>query len=149
FLNREEIEELADKVKNEPEKREAQRRLAEEVTKFVHGQTAVEEAEKISRILFNGDVENLTASQVAVAFSGVPTIEVADQKTDVVELLVKDKVIEKSRRQAREDLKNGAITINGEKISNVNGVIDPTEKFDGRFIIIRRGKKKYFLAKVQ
>ncbi|WP_257610969.1 S4 domain-containing protein, partial [Oenococcus oeni] len=58
-------------------------------------------------------------------------------------------VIEKSRRQAREDLKNGAITINGEKISNVNGVIDPTEKFDGRFIIIRRGKKKYFLAKVQ
>ena len=149
FLNREEIEELADKVKNEPEKREAQRRLAEEVTKFVHGQTAVEEAEKISRILFNGDVENLTASQVAVAFSGVPTIEVADQKTDIVELLVKDKVIEKSRRQAREDLKNGAITINGEKISNVNKVIDPTEKFDGRFIIIRRGKKKYFLAKVQ
>ncbi|OIM73743.1 tyrosine--tRNA ligase, partial [Oenococcus oeni] len=63
FLNREEIEELADKVKNEPEKREAQRRLAEEVTKFVHGQTAVEEAGKISRILFNGDVENLTASQ--------------------------------------------------------------------------------------
>lgn len=149
FLSHEEIENLAEKVRIEPGKREAQTRLAQEVTKFVHGQAAVDEAEKISQILFSGDVQQLTSTQVAAAFSAVPSITITTEKIAVVDLLTQDGLIEKSKRQAREDLKNGAITINGQKVTEVEKIIDPADKFDGKFVIIRRGKKKYFLAKVQ
>ncbi|MDN6900015.1 tyrosine--tRNA ligase [Oenococcus sicerae] len=149
FLSHEEIENLAEKVRIEPGKREAQTRLAQEVTKFVHGQAAVDEAEKISQILFSGDVQQLTSTQVAAAFSAVPSIKITTEKIAVVDLLSQDDLIEKSKRQAREDLKNGAITVNGQKVTEVEKIIDPADKFDGKFVIIRRGKKKYFLAKVQ
>ncbi len=63
--------------------------------------------------------------------------------------LVDETKFEPSRRQAREDIKNGAIRINGEKVTDVDAEIDPTAAFDGKFVIVRRGKKRYFLARVQ
>ncbi|GAY73903.1 tyrosyl-tRNA synthetase [Lentilactobacillus kosonis] len=79
FLTQEEIEELADKVKTQPEKREAQRRLAEEVTEFVHGKPAVVEAEHISAALFSGDVAKLTSSEIEQGFKNMPTVEVSSE----------------------------------------------------------------------
>lgn len=149
FLSHDEIEDLAEKVKTQPEKREAQRKLAEEVTKFVHGEKAVSEAEHISKALFSGDVKDLTASEIEQGFKNMPSVEVPAEKENIIIWLVDVAKIEKSRRQAREDVKNGAIRINGEKVQDVDAEIDPSTSFDGKFVIVRRGKKRYFLARVK
>jgi tyrosyl-tRNA synthetase len=149
FLSQEEIERLAETVKTAPEKREAQRRLAEEVTSFVHGPAAVEEAQHISAALFSGEVKDLTANEIEQGFKNMPSVDVENQKENIVLWLVDTTKIEASRRQAREDIQNGAIRINGEKITDVDAEIDPSTHFDGKFVIVRRGKKKYFLARVK
>lgn len=148
FLSREEIAELAQKVADQPEKREAQRKLAQEVTAFVHGKAAVEQAERISAALFSGDVKTLTADDIEQGFKNMPAVECSSQPTNIVDWLV-GTGIEKSKRQAREDVTNGAIRINGDRIREVEHVIDPAAMFAGRFVIARRGKKKYFLAHVK
>jgi tyrosyl-tRNA synthetase len=79
----------------------------------------------------------------------MPSVEVENKKENIVLWLVDTTKIEPSRRQAREDIKNGAIRINGEKITDVDAEIDPASHFDGKFVIVRRGKKKYFLARVK
>ncbi len=148
FLSHDEIDALAEKVQTQPEKREAQRALAREVTTFVHGEEAMHEAEKISEILFSGDIKELTAEQVEQVFGKMPSVEVSREKQNLVIWLV-DNGIEPSRRQAREDVKNGAIRVNGERIQDLEYELDPTAAFDGKYVVIRRGKKKYFLAKVK
>ena len=148
FLSHDEIDALAEKVKTQPEKREAQRALAREVTTFVHGEDAMHEAEKISEILFSGDIKELTAEQVEQVFGKMPSVEVSREKQNLVIWLVNNG-IEPSRRQAREDVKNGAIRVNGERIQDLDYELDPTAAFDGKYVVIRRGKKKYFLAKVK
>ena len=148
FLSHDEIDALAEKVKTQPEKREAQRALAREVTTFVHGENAMHEAEKISEILFSGDIKELTAEQVEQVFGKMPSVEVSREKQNLVIWLV-DNGIEPSRRQAREDVKNGAIRVNGERIQDLEYELDPTAAFDGKYVVIRRGKKKYFLVKVK
>ena len=88
FLSKGEIDDLAAKVKTEPEKREAQKALAAEVTRFVHGQSALDEAIKISNILFSGDIKQLTTAEVQDAFNDVPHVEIDAPTTKFVELLV-------------------------------------------------------------
>ena len=149
FLSKDEIDALAEKVKTEPWKREAQKALAREVTKFVHGEKAVEEAERITAALFSGDVAQLSASEIEQGFKNMPSVEVANQKQNIILWLVDDTKIEPSRRQAREDVKNGAIRINGEQITDENAEIDPSTHFDGKFVIVRKGKKRYWLARVK
>lgn len=148
FLDEEEIADLVEATKNHPEKREAQRRLAQEVTKFVHGQKAVDQAEAISAALFSGDVQDLTAEEITQGFKQFPTKNAPAASENIVTWLVDTTGIEASRRQAREDVQNGAITINGTKVRDLDAVIDPSSHFDGQFVIVRRGKKKYFLVKI-
>lgn len=149
FLSKDEIDELAEKVQKEPWKREAQRRLAEEVTKFVHGEEGLAEAQRITKALFSGDVADLTTEEIEQAFKDVPSVEVANEKKNIILWLVDDTKIEPSRRQARQDVENGAIHINGEKVTDVDAEIDPSSHFDGKFVIVRRGKKRYFLVRVK
>lgn len=148
FLSHEEIEELEEKVKTEPWKREAQRRLAEEVTKFVHGEEGLDEAQTVTKALFSGDVRNLTTKQVETALAKAPSAESGKKKKNLVEFLV-DTGIEKSKRQAREDIQNGAIYVNGDRIKDLDFEVDPSAAFDGKFVIIRKGKKKYTLVHVK
>lgn len=147
FLIKEEIEELAQKVETEPHKREAQKVLAAEMTRFVHGEQALRDALKITEALFTGDVRQLTAAEIAQGFKNMPTFESALTEQELVTWLV-DLGIEPSRRQAREDVSNGAITINGEKVTDLNYLMTRENSFEGRYIIVRRGKKKYFLVKL-
>ena len=149
FLSKDEIDELAEKVQKEPWKREAQRRLAEEVTKFVHGEEGLAEAQRITKALFSGDVADLTTEEIEQAFKDVPSVEVANEKKNIILWLVDDTKIEPSRRQARQDVENVAIHINGEKVTDVDAEIDPSSHFDGKFVIVRRGKKRYFLVRVK
>lgn len=147
FLEEDEIEELAQKVATEPEKREAQKRLAQEVTRFVHGQEALDEAEHITELLFEGNIKALDVVEAEQAFGKAPSVEISKEAKNIVDFLV-DTGIESSKRQAREDVQNGAITINGDRIQETDAMIDPMTNFDGKFVIIRRGKKNYFLARV-
>lgn len=149
FIDEAEIKELEEKVATQPEKREAQRRLAEDVTEFVHGKQAVIEAQHITEALFSGEVADLTTAEIEQGFKNMPSMDAAADKQNIIIWLVDETGIEKSRRQAREDVENGAIRINGEKVTDVNADIDPSTAFDGKFVIVRRGKKKYFLARIK
>jgi len=148
FLSKEEIADLVQQTKDHPEKRAAQRKLAEEVTEFVHGKDAVVEAEAISAALFSGDVSQLSTHAIEQGFASVPSMNATSEAKNVVEFLVDVTGIEKSRRQAREDVTNGAITINGARVQDVDFTVDPSSHFDGKFVIVRRGKKKYFLVRI-
>lgn len=145
FLSKEEIEALGNQVETEPHKRAAQKALAEEMTRFVHGQDALDEAVKISQALFSGDIQELTARQIEATFKDVPSSEAPKGEHNLVELLVDTTHIEPSRRQAREDIKNGAIRIKGIQVKDVDYVVTEDDSYEGRFIIVRKGKKKYFL----
>ncbi|SDK07098.1 tyrosine--tRNA ligase [Alkalibacterium thalassium] len=145
FLTKDEIDELAEQVETEPHKRAAQKALAEEMTRFVHSQEALDEAISISQALFSGDIQDLTADQIATTFKDVPSSEAAKGEHNLVELLVDITGIEPSRRQAREDIKNGAIRLKGTQIQDVDYVVSEKDSYDNRFIIVRKGKKKYFL----
>ncbi|GEK91645.1 tyrosine--tRNA ligase [Alkalibacterium kapii] len=146
FLSKEEIEDLAEQVETEPHKRSAQKALAEEMTRFVHGQHALDEAVEISKALFSGDIKGLTAAQIESTFKDVPTSEAPKGEHKLVEFLVDLTKIEPSRRQAREDIKNGAIRIKGAQVKDTDYTISEADSFDNRFVIIRKGKKKYFLV---
>ncbi|MEH7331514.1 tyrosine--tRNA ligase [Neobacillus drentensis] len=143
FLPHEEIEQLEKAVQEEPHLRKAQKVLAEELTRLIHGDTALEQAIKISQALFSGDVRSLTAAEIAQGFKDVPAYESANEE-NLVDLLVAAK-ISPSKRQAREDISNGAVTVNGEKITDTAYALQETDRIEGQFTIIRRGKKKYTL----
>ena len=148
FLKKEEIEALEVSVQEEPHKRQAQKRLAEEVTRFVHGEAALQDALKITNALFTGDVQQLNADEIEQGFKNMPTFESEKVEQNLATWLV-DLGIEPSRRQSREDIQNGAISINGEKITDLEHVWTPEQSFEGRFVLVRRGKKKYFLVKLK
>ncbi len=148
FLEKEEIEALEVSVQEEPHKRQAQKRLAEEVTRFVHGEAALQDALKITNALFTGDVQQLNADEIEQGFKNMPTFESERVEQNLATWLV-DLGIETSRRQSREDIQNGAISINGEKITDLEHVWTPEQSFEGRFVLVRRGKKKYFLVKLK
>lgn len=149
FLDEQEIDDLAKLVETQPEKREAQKRLAQEVTEFVHGKEAVIEAEHISAALFSGDVSELSVSEIEQGFKNMPSVTAGSDPMNIILWLVDETKIEPSRRQAREDVQNGAIRINGQKVNDIEAEIDPRQHFDGKFVIVRRGKKKYFLARIE
>ncbi|MGY0009350.1 tyrosine--tRNA ligase [Bacillus anthracis] len=146
FLSHEEILELEKQVAEAPEKRKAQKALGAEMTKLVHGEEALEQAIKISVALFSGSVAELTASEIEQGFKDVPSVERTAEDTVLIDLLVESK-ISPSKRQAREDVTNGAIYVNGERTQALDYVVTENDRIEGKFTIIRRGKKKYFLIR--
>lgn len=145
FLSLEEIASIEEAFLAAPESRAAQKALAKEVTTLVHGEAAYEQAVHISSSLFSGDIKELNAEEIAQGFKGVPAYQVdsADDLT-LVEILTTAK-IEGSKRQAREDIQNGAIYINGERQQDLAYVLTEADRIGGKYVVIRRGKKKYFL----
>ncbi|HEK4266157.1 TPA: tyrosine--tRNA ligase [Staphylococcus aureus] len=148
FLGKEEIDRLEQSKNEAPHLREAQKTLAEEVTKFIHGEDALNDAIRISRALFSGDLKSLSAKELKDGFKDVPQVTLSNDTTNIVEVLI-ETGISPSKRQAREDVNNGAIYINGERQQDVNYALAPEDKIDGEFTIIRRGKKKYFMVNYQ
>ncbi|HEG9197138.1 TPA: tyrosine--tRNA ligase [Staphylococcus aureus] len=148
FLGKEEIDRLEQSKNEAPHLREAQKTLAEEVTKFIHGEDALNDAIRISQALFSGDLKSLSAKELKDGFKEVPQVTLSNDTTNIVEVLI-ETGISPSKRQAREDVNNGAIYINGERQQDVNYALAPEDKIDGEFTIIRRGKKKYFMVNYQ
>jgi tyrosyl-tRNA synthetase len=146
FLSKEEIEALENSLAEEAHLRKAQKALAEEMTKLIHGEAALEQAIKISAALFSGDVKNLTASEITQGFKDVPSYEPTGAEKGIVDLLTAAG-ISPSKRQAREDVSNGAVYVNGERITETDYELTEKDRIEGQFTIIRRGKKKYFLIR--
>lgn len=145
FLPIAEIDAIEKEFEQAPEKRLAQKTLAKEVTTLVHGKTAYEQAVHISEALFSGEVKNLNAAEIQQGFKNVPSYQVnASDDLNLVEILL-TAGIEKSKRQAREDITNGAIYVNGDRVQDTAYVLSDSDKLAERYIVLRRGKKKYFV----
>ena len=118
--------------------------MAREVITFIHGEEAYKEALNISESLFNGDIKKLTGKEIEMAFKGLDKI-VIDSSINIIDFLVNYNICS-SKREAREFVNNNSISINGDKIYDVNFVIDKDIAIDNKYIVVRRGKKKYFIA---
>lgn len=141
FLSKEEIEKIYDDHIKEPEKRLAQKTLAYEVVKDIHSKEDAQTAIKISESLFTGNIKDLTDEEIELAFKGVPTFDACEDT--ILNILVNNK-ISSSRREAREFLSNNALSVDGNIINDENYIITNNKKYH----IIRRGKKKYYLIKM-
>ena len=144
FLSREEIESLEASLKENPELRLPHKALAREVITFLFGSEDYDEALKISEALFSGNIKSLTEKELASSLSNIEPFEV-DSDINIVDLLVEGKVAS-SKREAREFVTNGSITINEQKFTDVNQVITKKDSLFDKFLVIRRGKKKYYLG---
>lgn len=145
FLSKEEIEKVMEEHLKEPEKRIAQKELARQIITDLHGSEEYDRAIRISESLFSGNITSLSVDEIMNGLKDVPSFNV-DGST-LLDTLVNNKIAS-SRREAREFLSNGSITINGEKVSDENMIIDKNCALEGKLVIIRRGKKKYYLGSV-
>ena len=145
FLSLDEIEEIRQQFEAAPHERLAQKVLAREVVSLVHGQEAYQEALNITEQLFAGNIKNLSVKELKQGLRGVPNYQVqVEDNLNIVELLVTAGVVN-SKRQAREDVQNGAIYLNGERIQDLDYVLSDSDKLEDELTVIRRGKKKYFV----
>lgn len=147
FLDRETIEQIEKEHFAAPEKRMAQKRLAKEILDDLHGQGAFEEAEKISELMFKGDVKHIPVRDLLSALSQVPHFEA--KKGKLIDILVEAKVFP-SKREVREMAKNNALTVNGDVVTVPDETDVSSENLiDGKYLIVRRGKKKYFVGEIK
>ena len=145
FLSLDEIAEIENAFDAARHERLAQKILAKEVVTLVHGEEAYHQALNITEQLFAGNIKNLSAAELKQGLSNVPNYTVqADDDRNIVELLVASGVVT-SKRQAREDVQNGAIYVNGERVQDLDYNLADSDKIDGELTVIRRGKKKYFV----
>ena len=145
FLTKEEIEEIEIKHNENPHLREAHKALAREVITDLHGVEEFNSAVKISECLFTGNIKELNSEEIESGFKGVPSFELKIDET-ILNILV-DNNIAVSRREAREFLANGSISVNGEKINDENTIITKDMLLNDKYLVIRKGKKKYFIGK--
>ena len=144
FLTPEEIDNIMDEHNKTPEKRIAQKKLAECVISDLHGEESYQNAVKISEALFNGDIKSFTKKDIEVAFKGLDVFNV-ESDLNIVDLLVNSGACS-SKREAREFVGNGSITLNGEKVTDLDFVLTKDKCIENTYIVIRRGKKKYFIG---
>ncbi len=145
FLTPEEITELEKKNAEHPELREAHKALAREIITDLHGKEEYEKAVAISQSLFSGNIKGLSLSDVMAGLKDVPTVSVTAGQT-IMDVLVNNKIVS-SKREGREFLNAGSITLNGDKVSDENMAVTPDLAIEGKVIVLRRGKKKNYLLK--
>ena len=147
FLSKEEIEEIEKVHQEKPELRVAHKKLAEEVITFLHGHDEYEKAVKISNALFSEEVTTLTSDEVISSLKGVPSVNISLNQ-NIVDLLVNSKIVA-SKREAREFVSAGAISINNKKITDLDYIVDSKDTIEDKVMIIKKGKKNYYLGMVK
>ncbi len=143
FLSKEEIEKIAREHQETPEKRIAQKALAHEVITFLHGEGEFNKAVHISEALFSGNIKELSLEEIEDGMKDVPNFKIEEET--LLDVLVNNKIAT-SRREAREFLKAGSITLNGEKVNDENILVTKSLAIENKVIIIRKGKKKYYMG---
>ncbi len=148
FLKKEEILNLEEKLRREPKRKEAQRVLAREVVKIVHGEYEAKRVEKISQILFYDRVNELKEKEIEEAFFNVPSVEIKiKDQISILELLVIAKV-SRSKTEAKNLINQKGISVNSELILNPNKSLSLKEALYQKYFIIKRGKRSYYLVKL-
>lgn len=143
FLSLDEIAAIEEQFNAARHERLAQKTLAREVVTLVHGEAAYQQALNITEQLFAGAIKNLSAVELKQGLSNVPNYQVqAEDSLNIVDMLV-TAGISPSKRQAREDLQNGAIYLNGERLQDLDYSLSTADRIDNQLTVIRRGKKKY------
>ena len=145
FLSKEEIEELEAKNNEHPELREAHKTLAREIITFLHGKEEYEKAERLAQNLFQNKFKNMSKEDIEEVF-GAEDIVPVESGVNIVDFITNMEVV-KSKREAREFIANGAISINGEKIDSLETIINDDMFIDGTYIVVKRGKKNYYIGK--
>ncbi len=146
FLSKEEIEDLENKSKLTPELREAHKALAKEIITDLHGEEEYNKAVKISQALFSGNIKNLNYEEIIDGFKDVPHFEI-NGDINIIDFLVNNNIAT-SKREAREFISNNSISINGDIINDLEFIINKTKAINNKLIIVRKGKKKYFLGNI-
>jgi tyrosyl-tRNA synthetase len=155
FLERAAIESLEDATRTAPEKREAQRVLAREVTALVHGDDSVTRAEHASSVLFGEDIATLSADQVLAVFSDVPSSELSAASFDgdglsLVELLADPAVkLAPSRSEARRLVQSGGVYVNNRRAADVQMRLTRAQAIDGVLFVVRKGQKQNHVVRLR
>ena len=143
FLTPEEIMDIMEKHNEQPELRIAQKRLASEFIKDLRGEEELNKCIHISEALFKGEIKELSKEELEMAINSIPSYEVSDDK-NIVDLLVESAICS-SKREAREFIGNNSISVNGDKVNDLEFVIKKSNALYNEYTIIRKGKKKYFV----
>jgi tyrosyl-tRNA synthetase len=150
FLSREEITELEESIESEPHLRKAQKRLAEEVTRAVHGEEALQNAIKASQAMFGGDLHGLDEETLLDIFSEVPSAEIPEARLaegqPLLDVLVEIGVFP-SKGEARRMVKSGGLYLNSERVDAEDAKLTPADKLSEHVAVVRKGKKNYHLLK--
>lgn len=146
FLSKEQIEDIYAQQQAAPETRIAQKTLAWEVVKDIHGKEEADNAVMVSQKLFAGDFKGLSVKDIMAGLGGVPSFEYKEEQP-LIDVLVNNKIAS-SRREAREFITGKAVAVNGEVITDESTVITKAMAIEGQILIFRRGKKKYFIGKI-
>lgn len=147
FLSKEEIEELERKNNEHPELREAHKALAREIITFLHGKEEYEKAVNLADHLFNNKFNDLSKKDIEDLFQNADIKDIEIGK-NVVDILV-DLGAVSSKREAREFIGNGAISINGDKITNTDVIVNQDLFIEGKYLVVKRGKKNYYVGKIK
>lgn len=145
FLSKEQIEELEKKNKEHPELREAHKALAREIITFLHGKEEYERAEKLAQNLFNNKFDDLTKQDISDLFDEQDMKDV-EANINLADMLV-NVGSASSKREAKEFISNGAVSVNGQKITDISTTVTEDMFIDDTYIIIKRGKKNYYIGR--
>ncbi len=147
FLSPTEIDEIEQGDKEAKAKPEAQGILAREVTKLLHGKDGLNAAVRISEALFSGNISSLTTGDLAqLELDGLPCTEIQGGPKGIIEVLV-DTELAKSNKMAREFIRNNAVSVNGQVVDSVDLELSSSNALEGKFFVLKRGKKLFNLAK--
>ena len=144
FLSKEEIEKIEKEQLQHPESRVAQKALAREIITDLHGKEEFEKAEEMSQLLFSGNIQKLSVNDLKIGLKDVPHFNITEEM-NLVEFLVNHKIAS-SKREAREWITAGSITVNGERVTDLEFVVSKESALEQTLTIIRRGKKKYYVG---
>ena len=144
FLSKEEIEKIEKEQLQHPESRVAQKALAREIITDLHGKEEFEKAEEMSQLLFSGNIQKLSVNDLRIGLKDVPHFDIKVE-LNLVEFLVNYKIAS-SKREAREWITAGSITVNGERITDLEFIVSKEDALEQTLTIVRRGKKKYYVG---
>ena len=143
FLSKEEIDVLSKSNKDHPELREAQKALAKEIITDIHGKESYNKAINVSKSLFSEDINKLSSKDIIDSLKDVNNVSI--KEGNIVDVLVESGVFT-SKREARELILGNALTINNVKINSLDYVITKDILIDNKLLVIRKGKKNYYIG---
>jgi tyrosyl-tRNA synthetase len=152
LLKQEEVEALAQCLASAPEKREAQRRLAQEVTKLVHGEDALRKAEQASKVLFGEAIQNISLQDALDIFSEVPSVQfekswLSGDGQSLVDLVAASGLAQ-SKGEAKRLMQGGGIYLNNVRVNDLKCLVSLNNTIEGQALVLRKGAKEYRLVKL-